>query len=444
MVKQVILSFVCLLLIAPYAQAAEVVFDVHDPASVYAVSSNELKMQVVVKCFSGLNFTGSTKIKRLDLPPGTQTYTMNYYDDSSCLSYKILGIGVNVTANWLNLPSTGPMVFQQSLSFTTQYRGDALNQARQETWSTNSQIVQTTDRGERPTVLFNTNNWSRRLDAGSWLNNGFPSQFDTNILSADVNHISHNDAHKHEDDSGFSWIGETDTYNVNLTGVGVNTDGSSPWSLNNFSVFVGDYNDYNYSILDVAAAHYASFIVSKGQLMLAPYGAFTDTQQNAILQEINDKLNNISTANVVTAINNQSAQQQEIANQQEQAAQQRQEQIMNSNTASGEASIANFMTSFDDGADPSLAGVITKPLEFIQALTTTSCFPLTLPLPFVNSNLTLPCGRSYLANFASPLLALWDVISVGLLSYWIATHLYVMIHEFKNPDNDGNIQPLDL
>lgn len=442
MVKQLFLSFVCLLLMAPYAQAAEVIFNVSNPQGVYAISSNELSMTAFVKCYDDLKFRGNSFIKTLNLPPGTQSLTMPY--EQRCLSYKILGIGVLVTADWLSLPQTGPIVFQQSLSFETAYRGPALNNARTESWNTNSQVVQTIDVGDRPTQLYNTNNWSRRVDAGYWMNNGFPSQFDTNILSSDFTHVNHNDSYKNEDSSGTFWIQTVDGYNLTLTGLGANSYDIPPFVNGKFSVFIGDAKDLNYSILDVAAAYNNTFTINKGQLMIAPYDTFTDAQQNEILQEMLTSLRNLSTQDVVNVVQDQTSWQQQNAQQERQEAQQRQEQIMNSNTASGEASIANFMTSFDDGADPSLAGVITKPLEFIQALTTTSCFPLTLPLPLVNSNLTLPCGRAYLANFASPLLALWDVISVGLLSYWIATHLYVMIHEFKNPDNDGNIQPLDL
>lgn len=423
-------------------QAAGVDFSISDPSKVYSISANELHMRVYIKCYSDLNFGGSSRIKQLDLPPGTQSLRMNY--EGSCISYKILGIGFLVTADWLNLPTTGPIVFEQSFSFETSYRGDALNQYRQESWSTNSQIVQTMDLGERPTVLYNTNNWSRRVDAGYWLSQGFVSQFDTNVVSADFTHVNHNDAHKHFDSAGESWIFETDGYNVIATGVGSNGYNFPPFVNNKFSVFIGDARDAGYSILDVAAAHAAFITFNKGQLMLAPYSAFTDTQQNAILTQILSSLQNISTQDVVNVVENQTRWQQENAQQERQEAQQRQEEIMNSDTASGEASISNFMTTFDAGADPSLAGVITKPLEFIQALTTQACTPLVLPLPFVGSDLTLPCGREYLSRFAAPLLQLWDIISVGLISYWIATHLYVMIYEFKNPDNDGNIQPLDL
>lgn len=173
---------------------------------------------------------------------------------------------------------------------------------------------------------------------------------------------------------------------------------------------------------------------SKGSVTIIPEDQLTSGEQQIV--------NSIDAQ--TAEIENQTQVQQQIAAQQEAAAQARQDQIMDSDTSQGETAISDFITSFDDGSDPSLSGVITKPLEFIRQLTTTTCTPLLLPLPFDLGDLNLPCGRSMISSFASPLLSLWDTISVGFIAYWIATNLFRKIHEFKNPDNDGNVEVLEL
>lgn len=443
--KKLISALSVLLLLVKPVNAANITFDIQDPNTVYSISSKELNMQVVIKCYSGLHFSGNTKIKYINLDENTQTTTMYWSDDTGCTSYKLLGVGVNVSASWLNLPKTGSLVFEQSLSFATQYYGEAYNAAYTQTWTSNSQVVQTIDRGELPTIVYNTNNWSRRADAGSWLNNGFPSQFDTNILSADVVPIHHNDSTKHQDGSSDIWALSTDTVNVTLTGMGVNIyNGGSPWQNNKLSIFIGDRYDLGYSILDVDAAWNNRFIISKGQLMVAPYDAFTDTQQNNILREISNKLNNISTANVVTAINNQTTQEQTIATQQEQAAQQRQEEIMNDDTSQAETQMADFMTSFDAGEDQTLSSVITAPIRLAAALQGLTCTPLQLPLPIVNTNLVLPCPRQKLQQAFPQIILLWDGITTGLIAYGLAVHLFQIMQKAKNPDDVGKVEIFEL
>lgn len=120
------------------------------------------------------------------------------------------------------------------------------------------------------------------------------------------------------------------------------------------------------------------------------------------------------------------------------------EEIMDDDTTQGQTEISNFFNDFDDGSDPTLASIVTKPISFAQTMLTSACTPLVLPLPFVNENLELPCGRAYISNFAAPILALWDIISVGLIAYHIGTDIFVKVHEMKNPDNDGNVRPLEL
>ena len=90
-----------------------------------------------------------------------------------------------------------------------------------------------------------------------------------------------------------------------------------------------------------------------------------------------------------------------------------------------------------------LTGIITSPLNAIQSLASSTCSPLVLPLPFVNQNLTLPCMRQiYVDNFGS-FMTIYDVITLGIISYWILVRIFALVKDFKNPDHD-EIEVMDL
>lgn len=90
-----------------------------------------------------------------------------------------------------------------------------------------------------------------------------------------------------------------------------------------------------------------------------------------------------------------------------------------------------------------LTGIITAPLNAIQSLTSKTCSPLVLPIPFVDKDLTLPCMRQiYTDNFGG-FMNLYDVIVIGIVSYWVLVRIFTLVKDFKNPDHD-EIEVMDL
>lgn len=90
-----------------------------------------------------------------------------------------------------------------------------------------------------------------------------------------------------------------------------------------------------------------------------------------------------------------------------------------------------------------LTGIITAPLNAIQSLTSKTCSPLVLPIPFVDKDLTLPCMRQiYTDNFGG-FMNLYDVIVIGIVSYWVLVRIFTLVKDFKNPDHD-EIEVVDL
>lgn len=90
-----------------------------------------------------------------------------------------------------------------------------------------------------------------------------------------------------------------------------------------------------------------------------------------------------------------------------------------------------------------LTAIVAVPLDFIHSLSTATCSPLVLPLGFVDSNITLPCMTSIYEDNFGTIFTLYQMITLGIISYYIMVHLLAMVKGFKNPDDD-RIEVLDL
>lgn len=90
-----------------------------------------------------------------------------------------------------------------------------------------------------------------------------------------------------------------------------------------------------------------------------------------------------------------------------------------------------------------LTSIIIAPLSLIQSLSSTSCTPLNLPLPFVGGTLTLPCMYDFYSTTFGVLFNLYQTITFGIISYWVLVRIFNMVKDFKNPDHD-EIEVVDL
>lgn len=116
---------------------------------------------------------------------------------------------------------------------------------------------------------------------------------------------------------------------------------------------------------------------------------------------------------------------------------------MNDSDTSGSQSQANgFFDGFTDN-DYGLSDIITMPLTFIQGLANNSCSSLSLPLPFVDQNVTLPCMTSIYEEHFGSFLTIYQAITTGFIAYWVCINIFRMVQGFKNPDKD-EIEVMDL
>ena len=116
--------------------------------------------------------------------------------------------------------------------------------------------------------------------------------------------------------------------------------------------------------------------------------------------------------------------------------------INSTDTSGAEDSFGGFFDNFEDN-DYGLSDIIKTPLTFIQGLSTNTCTPITLPLPFVDQNLVLPCIKPIFQEHFSPLLTVYQLITFGIISYFIVINIFKTVRGFKNPDSN-NVEVLEL
>lgn len=90
-----------------------------------------------------------------------------------------------------------------------------------------------------------------------------------------------------------------------------------------------------------------------------------------------------------------------------------------------------------------LTAIITAPLSLISSITSKSCSPLVVPLPYVDKDLTLPCMGTIYSNHFGSFLSIYQMITFGIVAYWVCVRIFNLVKDFKNPDHD-EIEVLDL
>lgn len=116
--------------------------------------------------------------------------------------------------------------------------------------------------------------------------------------------------------------------------------------------------------------------------------------------------------------------------------------INSSDTSESEEEATSFFEDFEN-EDHGLTGIITAPLRLINSLASSSCSPLTFPLPFVDRQVTLPCMKPIYQQHFNSFLTIYQIITTGLIGYWISVKIFAHVKGFKNPEED-KVEVLDL
>lgn len=143
-------------------------------------------------------------------------------------------------------------------------------------------------------------------------------------------------------------------------------------------------------------------------------------------KEANEKLNDIN-----NSIKNQTEEQKKTN-----------DTLKDDNTQGAQDSAGSFFNDFTTDTH-GLTAIITAPLSLISKITSSSCSPLVIPLPFVDKDLTLPCMGAIYSQYFGSFLSIYQVITFGIIAYWVCVRIFNLVKDFKNPDHD-EIEVLDL
>lgn len=116
--------------------------------------------------------------------------------------------------------------------------------------------------------------------------------------------------------------------------------------------------------------------------------------------------------------------------------------ITNSDSSGATSNASGFFDGFTTDTY-GLTSIITAPLNLIKSITSSTCAPLTLSMPFVKQNVTIPCMTQIYRNYFGSFLTVYQLITFGLVSYWVCVHVFRMVKDFKNPEHD-EIEVVDL
>lgn len=198
--------------------------------------------------------------------------------------------------------------------------------------------------------------------------------------------------------------------------------------------------------------NYNSFlrILNLGVSPTVPLEDIIYSQNETEISVLNDILNQLrnssSQTQQVIDSNNAIKQQIQEANQKQQETNQKLDDIdgtlKDDNTQQAQDSAGSFFNDFTTDTH-GLTAIITAPLSLISKITSASCSPLVIPLPYVDKDLTLPCMGAIYSDFFGSFLSIYQVITFGMIAYWVCVRIFNLVKDFKNPDHD-EIEVLDL
>ena len=164
------------------------------------------------------------------------------------------------------------------------------------------------------------------------------------------------------------------------------------------------------------------------------------TTQTSIL---NDILNSIKSDNSINQQIKENTEKQ-LEEQKKQLEEQKKtnETLKDDNIDKAQDSAGGFFNDFTTDTH-GLTAVITAPLSLISNITSASCSPLVIPLPYVDKDLTLPCIGTIYSSFFGSFLSIYQMITFGIVAYWVLVRIFNLVKDFKNPDHD-EIEVLDL
>lgn len=166
-----------------------------------------------------------------------------------------------------------------------------------------------------------------------------------------------------------------------------------------------------------------SFSNINSEIMISKNGGAYESYGQKCSNKIDDATNAINgTTNAINGLN---------------------DNINNDNTDGATSEASDFFSDFSTNTF-GLTSIITAPLNLIQSLTSKTCTPLHLPLPYLNNKyLDLPCMSTLYSEYFGNFYTLYQTITYGIIAYWVCVRIFNLVKDFKNPEHD-EIEVVDL
>lgn len=116
--------------------------------------------------------------------------------------------------------------------------------------------------------------------------------------------------------------------------------------------------------------------------------------------------------------------------------------IKNDNVDGANSQGSSFFSNFSSDTH-GLSGIVSSPIRLINSLSSSTCSPLTFTIPFVNSQVALPCMSSIYSTYFPSLLSVYQLITTGLIAYKILINLFGVVKGLQDPDS-SRIEVVDL
>ena len=116
--------------------------------------------------------------------------------------------------------------------------------------------------------------------------------------------------------------------------------------------------------------------------------------------------------------------------------------IKNDNVDGANTQGSSFFSNFSSNTH-GLSGIVSSPIRLINSLSSSTCSPLTFTIPFVNSQVALPCMSSIYSTHFPTLLSIYQLITTGLIAYKILINLFGVVKGLQDPDS-SRIEVVDL
>lgn len=116
--------------------------------------------------------------------------------------------------------------------------------------------------------------------------------------------------------------------------------------------------------------------------------------------------------------------------------------ITDNNTDDATNEAGNYFSGFESDTF-GLTSIITAPINLISSIVGNSCSPVPVPIPFTDKTLNLPCLSTIYRQYFGDILTIYQIITFGIIAYWVCVQTFNMVKDFKNPDHD-EIEVMDL